>query len=69
MDQIKMVDLLVQHNQIREEIDSAIKAVIDSSAFIKGKPVQAFEENLAILKEVDVAGTTGVYDVKIIKVQ
>ena len=29
----------------------------------------AFEENLAILKEVDVAGTTGVYDVKIIKVQ
>ncbi|MBP5518545.1 MAG: DegT/DnrJ/EryC1/StrS family aminotransferase [Bacteroidales bacterium] len=47
MDQIKMVDLLVQHNQIREEIDSAIKAVIDSSAFIKGKPVQAFEENLA----------------------
>ena len=47
MDQIKMVDLFTQHNQIREEIDSAIKAVIDSSAFIKGKPVQAFEENLA----------------------
>lgn len=47
MDTIKMVDLLGQHNQIREEIDSAIKAVIDSSAFIKGKPVQTFEENLA----------------------
>ena len=47
MDIIKMVDLLGQHNQIREEIDSAIKAVIDSSAFIKGKPVQTFEENLA----------------------
>lgn len=29
----------------------------------------AFEENLAILKEVDAAGTTGVYDVKVIKVQ
>ena len=47
MDTIKMVDLLGQHSQIREEIDSAIKGVIDSSAFIKGKPVQAFEENLA----------------------
>lgn len=42
-----MVDLLGQHNQIRQEIDSAIKEVIDSSAFIKGRHVKAFEENLA----------------------
>lgn len=42
-----MVDLLGQHNQIRQEIDSAIKEVIDSSAFIKGRQVKAFEENLA----------------------
>ena len=47
MDQIKMVDLLGQHSNIREEIDSAIKSVIDSSAFIKGKPVGDFEQNLA----------------------
>ncbi|MBR5074778.1 MAG: DegT/DnrJ/EryC1/StrS family aminotransferase [Bacteroidales bacterium] len=47
MEEIKMVDLLGQHNQIRREIDSAIKEVIDSSAFIKGKQVKAFEENLA----------------------
>ncbi len=47
MDQIKMVDLLGQHSAIREEIDSAIKSVIDSSAFIKGKPVGDFEQNLA----------------------
>lgn len=42
-----MVDLLGQHSNIREEIDSAIKSVIDSSAFIKGKPVGDFEQNLA----------------------
>ncbi len=47
MEDIKMADLLGQHNAIREEIDSAIKAVIDSSAFIKGKKVQEFEEHLA----------------------
>ena len=47
MEEIKMVDLLGQHNQIRLEIDSAIKEVIDSSAFIKGKQVKTFEENLA----------------------
>ena len=47
MEEIKMVDLLGQHNQIRAELDSAIKSVIDSSAFIKGKQVKTFEENLA----------------------
>ncbi|MBR5398449.1 MAG: DegT/DnrJ/EryC1/StrS family aminotransferase [Bacteroidales bacterium] len=47
MEEIKMVDLLGQHNQIRQDIDSAIKSVIDSSAFIRGKQVKTFEENLA----------------------
>ncbi|MBR4802173.1 MAG: DegT/DnrJ/EryC1/StrS family aminotransferase [Bacteroidales bacterium] len=47
MEKIKMVDLLGQHNEVREEIDSAIKGVIDSSAFIKGKAVEEFEANLA----------------------
>ena len=42
-----MTDLFAQHGLIREEIDSAIKTVIDSSAFIKGKPVGVFEDNLA----------------------
>ncbi len=47
MEKIQMVDLLAQHSQIRQEIDSAISGVIDSSAFIKGKPVGVFEEDLA----------------------
>ena len=47
MEKIQMVDLLAQHSQIRREIDSAISGVIDSSAFIKGKPVGVFEEDLA----------------------
>jgi len=47
MEKIKMVDLLAQHNAIRQDLDSAIKDVIDSSAFIHGKAVDTFEENLA----------------------
>ena len=47
MEDIKMVDLLGQHNAIREEIDSAIRETIDSSSFIKGKAVETFEQNLA----------------------
>jgi len=44
---IQMVDLKQQYLNIKEEIDKGIHAVLDSSAFINGKPVQDFSENLA----------------------
>ncbi len=47
MRQISMVDLAGQYLRIKEEIDSAIQGVIDSTAFIKGPDVKAFEEELA----------------------
>ena len=49
MKQISMVDLAGQYLRIKEEIDSAIHGVIDSTAFIKGPDVRAFEEELASL--------------------
>ena len=42
-----MVDTQTQYQKIKNEIDSAIQDVIDSSAFINGKIVQAFAINLA----------------------
>jgi UDP-2-acetamido-2-deoxy-ribo-hexuluronate aminotransferase len=42
-----MVDLAGQYLRIKNEIDSAIQGVIDSTAFIKGPDVKAFEEELA----------------------
>lgn len=47
METIKMVDLLGQYDKIREEINHAIQGVIDSSAFIKGPEVKAFEQEFA----------------------
>ncbi len=47
MKQISMVDLAGQYLRIKDEIDSAIHGVIDSTAFIKGPDVRAFEEELA----------------------
>jgi UDP-2-acetamido-2-deoxy-ribo-hexuluronate aminotransferase len=47
MKQISMVDLSGQYLRIKEEIDSAIHGIIDSTAFIKGPDVRAFEEELA----------------------
>lgn len=44
---IKMVDLKNQYLKIKNEIDSAIKEVIDSSQFIMGKSVGEFEANAA----------------------
>ena len=42
-----MVDLEGQHEKIGREIEEAIKKVIDSTAFIKGPEVYAFQDNLA----------------------
>src|SRR4030043_2199622 len=47
MKQISMVDLASQYLRIKDEMDSAIQGVIDSTAFIKGCDVRAFEEELA----------------------
>ena len=44
---IKMVDLHGQYLKIRDEIDLAIQEVIDSTAFINGKQVEAFAHELA----------------------
>ena len=42
-----MVDLHGQYLKIKGEVDQAMQEVIDSSAFINGKPVQAFSLQLA----------------------
>ncbi len=43
---IQMVDLKGQYTKIKEQIDTAIMDVIDSTAFIKGPEVKAFQEEL-----------------------
>ncbi len=42
-----MVDLSGQHDKIRNEIDSAINQILNTTAFIKGPDVAAFESELA----------------------
>lgn len=46
MQQISMVDLKSQYKKISTEIDAAIKEVIDNTAFINGKAVSEFAEDL-----------------------
>ena len=41
-----MSDLKTQYEKIKDEIDSAIKGVLESTAFIKGAEVALFEEEL-----------------------
>lgn len=43
---IQMVDTQTQYQKIKHEVDSAITAVLDSSAYINGKAVQDFAANL-----------------------
>jgi dTDP-4-amino-4,6-dideoxygalactose transaminase len=49
LEPIPFVDLYAQYLSIKEEIDSAIAEVIASSAFIRGKFVDKFEESFARL--------------------
>jgi len=44
---IQMVDLKKQYQHIKEDIDKGIHDVLDSSAYINGKPVQEFSDSLA----------------------
>ena len=43
---IRMVDLKGQYQKIKGEVDQAIQSIIDATAFVKGKEVKLFEENL-----------------------
>lgn len=45
---IQMVDLKEQYHKIKSEVDDAVISVLESSAFINGKPVQEFSNNLSI---------------------
>jgi UDP-2-acetamido-2-deoxy-ribo-hexuluronate aminotransferase len=47
MHPIQMVDLKRQYHKIKAEVDEAVLKVIESTAFINGKPVQEFSNNLA----------------------
>jgi UDP-2-acetamido-2-deoxy-ribo-hexuluronate aminotransferase len=46
MKQIQMVDLKGQYAKIKSEVDAAIQSVIDSTAFINGPEVKAFQEEM-----------------------
>lgn len=44
---IQMVDTKTQYLAIKDEVDAAIQGVLDSAAYINGKPVQEFADALA----------------------
>jgi UDP-2-acetamido-2-deoxy-ribo-hexuluronate aminotransferase len=44
---IQMVDTKTQYHKIKAEVDKAVIDVMESSAFINGKPVQDFAANLS----------------------
>jgi UDP-2-acetamido-2-deoxy-ribo-hexuluronate aminotransferase len=44
---IQMVDTHTQYHKIKSEVDKAVIDVLESSAFINGKPVQEFATNLS----------------------
>jgi dTDP-4-amino-4,6-dideoxygalactose transaminase len=44
---IQMVDLKTEYQRLKKEIDTAVIDVIESAAFINGKPVQDFSNKLA----------------------
>lgn len=47
MKPIQMVDLKTQYQKIKDQVDAAVIDVMESAAFINGKPVEVFAENLA----------------------
>lgn len=46
MKEIRMVDLKGQYEKIKEEVDAAVVSVMESSAFVNGPQVSAFQEEL-----------------------
>lgn len=47
MDKLPLVDLKIEYNQIKAEIDRTIQNALDNTAFILGKEVQSFEYEFA----------------------
>ncbi|MBS1544530.1 MAG: DegT/DnrJ/EryC1/StrS family aminotransferase [Bacteroidetes bacterium] len=47
MQPIKMVDLKGQYLRIREEVDTAIREVLEATEFIQGRQVKSFEQDLS----------------------
>lgn len=43
---IQMVDLHSQYEKVQDEMDKAIRSVIDSAAFVKGPKVTEFQTHL-----------------------
>jgi len=52
---VKLVDLVSQYHDIKEEIDTAIQAVIDSGQFVMGPANLEMEKNLADFNDVKYA--------------
>ncbi len=52
MSPIQMVDLKKQYRKIKAEVDTAVIDVLESTAFINGKPVQQFADALAAYLDV-----------------
>jgi dTDP-4-amino-4,6-dideoxygalactose transaminase len=50
---VNFVDLKKQYHSIKEEIDSAVLGVLESTQFVLGKEVAAFEEEFADYCQVD----------------
>jgi hypothetical protein len=46
---MKFLDLNIQYNLIKEEVDRAVQKVLDSSQFIDGEETKKFERNIAKL--------------------
>ncbi len=45
--EIRMVDLITQYEEIREEVAQAVEGVMDAATFINGPQVQSFTQNLS----------------------
>jgi dTDP-4-amino-4,6-dideoxygalactose transaminase len=57
--QVPFVDLRAQYVSIKAEVDAAIQRVIDSTAFVGGEAVRAFEEEFAAYCAAGQAGYAG----------
>ena len=44
---VPFLDLKVQYQKIKEEVNSAIQNVLDNTSYILGRPVTSFEEEFA----------------------
>lgn len=56
---IQMVDTKTQYLKIKDEVDAGIKSVLETAAYINGKPVQDFGNNLGTYLNVPYTITCG----------